>query len=169
IAEDQTWFDRFHVVPDWKTMGQYLARLDRAHPAINMGTFVGAGGIRNYVIGKDDRPPTEAELAEMTRLVGEAMQQGAFGLSSSLQYVPDRFATTDELVELAKVAAGYGGIYISHQRSESGRIFESLDEVFAIAERAKIPAEIFHLKTAYQANFGKMAEVLARIHAARAR
>ena len=97
------------------------------------------------------------------------MEQGALGLSSSLQYVPDRFASTDELVELAKVAARYGGIYITHQRSESGKIFESLDEVFAIAERAKIPAEIFHLKTAYKANFGKMPEVLARIHAARAR
>jgi N-acyl-D-amino-acid deacylase len=97
------------------------------------------------------------------------MQQGAFGLSSSLQYVPDRFATTDELVELAKAVAPYGGIYITHQRSESGQIFESLDEVFAIAERAKIPAEVFHLKTAYKANFGKMPEVLARFHAARAR
>jgi len=169
IAEDQTWFDRFHVVPDWKTMGQYLARLDRAHPAINMGTFVGAGGIRNYVIGKDDRPPTAAEMAEMTRLVGEAMQQGAFGLSSSLQYVPDRFATTDELVALAKVAAAYGGIYITHQRSEANRIFESVDEVIAIAERAQIPAEIYHLKTAYRANWGKMTEILARIHAARDR
>jgi len=169
IAEDQTWFDRFHVVPDWKTMGQYLARLERAHPAINMGTFVGAGGIRNYVIGKDDRPPTAAEMAEMTRLVGEAMQQGAFGLSSSLQYVPDRFATTDELVALAKVAAAYGGIYITHQRSEANHIFESVDEVIAIAERAQIPAEIYHLKTAYRANWGKMPEVLARIRAARDR
>jgi len=169
IAEDQTWFDRFHVVPDWKTMAQYLARLERAHPAINMGTFVGAGGIRNYVIGRDDRPPTAAEMAEMTRLVGEAMQQGAFGLSSSLQYVPDRFATTDELVALAKVAAAYGGIYITHQRSEANRIFESVDEVIAIAERAQIPAEIYHLKTAYRANWGRMPDVLARIRAARDR
>src|SRR5581483_1416347 len=88
---------------------------------------------------------------------------------SSLQYVPDRFASTDELVELARVAARYGGIYITHQRSESGRIFESLDEVFAVAERAGIPAEIFHLKTAYRANWGRMPEVLERLHAARAR
>jgi len=102
-------------------------------------------------------------------LAAQAMEQGAFGLSSSLQYVPDRFASTDELVELAKVAARYGGIYISHQRSESGRIFESLDEVFAVAERARIAAEVFHLKTAYKANWGKMAAVLDRIHQARAR
>src|SRR5207245_2342594 len=98
----------------------------------------GAGGIRNYVIGKADRPATAAELEQMRHLVGQAMEQGALGLSTSLQYVPDRFASTDEIVELAKVAARYGGVYFSHQRSEGGRIFESLDEVFAIAERAAI-------------------------------
>jgi N-acyl-D-amino-acid deacylase len=97
------------------------------------------------------------------------MEEGALGVSSSLQYMPDRFATTDELVALASVAARYGGVYLTHQRSESGRIFESLDEVFAVAERARIPAEIWHLKTAYRANFGKMGDVLNRIAAARAR
>ncbi len=98
----------------------------------------------------------------MKQLVAQAMEQGALGLSTSLQYVPDRFASTDEIVELAKVAARYGGVYFTHQRSESVRIFESLDEVFAIAERASIPAEIWHLKTAYKASFGKMPEVLQR-------
>jgi N-acyl-D-aspartate/D-glutamate deacylase len=97
------------------------------------------------------------------------MEAGALGVSSSLQYVPNRFASTDELVELAKVAARYGGIYITHQRSEANQIFESLDEVFAIAERADIPAEIWHLKTAYKANWGQMPEVLQRIDAARGR
>ena len=97
------------------------------------------------------------------------MEDGALGLSSSLQYVPDRFASTDELVELAKVARRYGGVYLTHQRSEGNRIFESLDEVFAVAERAKIPTEIWHLKTAYKANWGRMPEVLARIEAARRR
>jgi len=160
----------FGVVIDWRTLGDYLRRLDmRSRPAINVGTFVGAGSIRNYVIGKDDRPATPAELERMKQLVAEAMQEGALGLSTSLQYVPDRFASTDEIVELAKVAARYGGVYFTHQRSESARIFESLDEVFAIAERAAIPAEIWHLKTAYKANFGKMPEVLKRIEAARAR
>jgi len=89
--------------------------------------------------------------------------------SSSLQYMPDRFASTEELVALARVAARYGGVYFTHQRSESGRILESLDEVFAVAERARIPAEIWHLKTAYRANFGRMGEVLGRIQAARGR
>jgi N-acyl-D-amino-acid deacylase len=160
----------FGIAIDWRTLGDYLRRLDmRSRPAINVGTFVGAGGIRNYVIGKDDRPATPAELERMKQLVGEAMQEGALGLSTSLQYVPDRFASTDEIVELAKVAARHGGVYFTHQRSESARIFESLDEVFAIAERAAIPAEIWHLKTAYKANFGKMPDVLKRIEAARAR
>src|SRR3954466_15239068 len=160
----------FGVAQDWRTLGDYFTRLEeRSHTAINVATFVGAGGIRNYVIGKDDRPATPAELAQMKQLVAAAMQQGALGLSTSLQYVPDRFASLDEIVELAKVAAQYGGVYFTHQRSESARIFESLDEVFAIAERARIPAEIWHLKTAYKANFGKMPEVLRRIEAARAR
>ena len=160
----------FGVAQDWRTLADYFTRLeDRSHSTINMATFVGAGGIRTYVVGKDDRPATAAELERMKQLVAEAMQHGALGLSSSLQYVPDRFASTDEIVELAKVAARYGGVYFTHQRSESVRIFESLDEVFSIAERANIPAEIWHLKTAYKASFGKMPEVLRRIEAARAR
>ena len=160
----------YGVTVDWRSLAEYFERLEqRTHPAINVATFVGAGGVRQYVLQETNRAATSDELAAMKRLVAEAMEQGALGLSSSLQYVPDRFASTDELVELAKVAAQYGGIYITHQRSEGGNIFESLDEVFAIAERAQIPAEIFHLKTAYKANWGKMPEVLARIHAARDR
>src|SRR5438093_9520157 len=160
----------FGVVQDWRTLGDYFKRLEeRSHTSINLGTFVGAGSIRNYVIGKDDRPAAAAELEEMRRLVAQAMEQGALGLSTSLQYVPDRFASTDEIVELAKVAARYGGVYFTHQRSEGAKIFESLDEVIAIAERANTPAEIWHLKTAYKANFGKMPEVLRRLDAARAR
>jgi N-acyl-D-amino-acid deacylase len=168
--DDIPTYEHFGVIADWQTLGEYLTRLDtRTHPGVNLGSFVGAGGLRTYVIGKADRPATADELAAMKQLAAEAMRQGAFGLSSSLQYVPDRFATTDEIVELARVAAEYGGIYITHQRSESGRVFESLDEVFTVAERAKIPAEIFHLKTAYKANWGKMPAVLSRIRAARDR
>jgi len=170
IKEGAASAQHFGVAQDWRTLGDYFKRLDeRAHPAINIGSFVGAGGLRNYVIGKDDRPATAAELDQMRQLTAQAMEQGALGVSTSLQYVPDRFASTDEIVELAKIAARYGGVYFSHQRSESGKILESLDEVFAIAERANIPAEIWHLKTAYQANWGKMPEVLQRIEAARAR
>jgi N-acyl-D-amino-acid deacylase len=160
----------FGISQDWRTLADYFKRLEeRSRPAINIGTFVGAGGVRNYVIGKDDRPATAAELEKMKQLVAQAMEDGALGLSTSLQYVPDRFASTAEIIELAKVAARYGGVYFTHQRSESGRIFESLDEVFTIAESAAIPAEIWHLKTAYKDNFGRMPEVLRRIEAARSR
>ena len=160
----------FGVVQDWRTLADYFRRLEeRSKAAINMATFVGAGGIRNYVIGKEDRPPTPAELERMKQLVAQAMEQGALGLSTSLQYVPDRFASTDEIVELAKVAARYGGVYFTHQRSEGISLLASLEEVFAIAERARIPAEIWHLKAAYKANFGSMGKVLARIEGARAR
>lgn len=160
---------KYGVALDWRTLDEYLRRYDRARPAMNLGTFVGAGGLRSYVIGKDNRPATAAELEQMRQLVAQAMEQGAFGLSSALQYVPDSFASTDEIVELAKVAQRYGGVYFTHQRSEGDRIFESLDEVFAIAQRASISATIWHLKTAYSENWGKMPEVLTRIEAARAR
>ncbi len=162
-------YDRFKIVLDFRTLDQYFARLEQQRPAINVGTFVGAGGLRAYVVGDSQRAASPSEIAEMQQLVEDAMTQGALGLSTSLQYVPGRFASTDELVALAKAARKHGGIYISHQRSESGQIIPSLDEVFAIAERANIPAEVWHLKTAYQANWGRMPEVLKHFEAARAR
>jgi N-acyl-D-amino-acid deacylase len=158
---------KYGVALDWRSLDDYLKRLDRARPAINLGTFVGAGGIRTYVIGKDNRAATPAELEQMRQLVAKAMEQGAFGVSSALQYVPDRFASTEELVELAKVARNYGGVYFTHQRSESDQIFPSLEEVFSIARGAGVSATIWHLKTAYQENFGKMHEVLDKIEGAR--
>ena len=128
---------------------------------------MGATQVREYVIGYDDRPPTPAELEQMKKLVADAMKDGALGVSTSLQYVPARFAKTDEIVELARVAHQYGGIYITHQRSEANAIDASMKEVFEIARRAHIPVEIWHLKTAYQKNWGRMPEILARIAAAR--
>ena len=165
----RTQYDHYKVAQDFRTLGEYFARLERTPPAINVGSFVGAGGLRAYVVGDSQRAATPQEIDQMKALVGQAMEQGALGVSTSLQYVPGRFATTDEIVELAKVAASHGGIYISHQRSESGQIIPSLDEVFAVAERAAIPAEVWHLKTAYRANWGRMAEVLKHFEAARAR
>jgi len=108
-------------------------------------------------------------LDQMRRLLDESMRQGAFGISSALQYVPDRFASTDELVELAKVAQRYGGVYFTHQRSESDDILSSLDEVATISQRANISATIWHLKVSYPENFGRMPEVLKHIEEARAR
>ena len=169
MAQDKAQWDHYGLTPDFQTLAGYFARLEtRSKPALNIGTFVGAGGVRDYVIGRGNSPASAAQLEEMKRLVKQAMEEGALGLSTSLQYVPDRFATTDELIELAKVAAQHGGVYLTHQRSESAQIFESIDEVIRISREAKIPAEIWHLKTAYRANWGKMPEVLSRIRAARA-
>ena len=161
--------EKYHVDLDWRSLDEYFRHFERARPAINLGTFVGAGGLRSYVIGKDNRPASAAELDQMKQLVAQTMQQGAFGLSTALQYVPDTFASTDEIIELAKVARSYGGVYFTHQRSESDTIFASLDEVFNISQRAGISTTIWHLKASYPENFGKMPEVLRRIEAARAR
>jgi N-acyl-D-amino-acid deacylase len=170
LLEDlQPGAQKYGVTVDWRSLDEYFRHLERIRPAINLGTFVGAGGLREYVVGRDNRPATPAELEQMRQLVAQAMEQGAFGLSSALQYVPDVYASTDEIAELAKVARKYGGVYFTHQRSEGDGIFESLDEVFAIAQRANIRATIWHLKTAYPENWGKMPEVLRRIEAARAR
>jgi dihydroorotase/N-acyl-D-amino-acid deacylase len=169
LKDSQDEAKKYGVPLDWRSLDEYFQHFERVRPAINLGTFVGAGGVRNYVVGEDNRPATSAELDQMRQLVAQAMEQGAFGLSSALQYVPDVYASTDELVELAKVARSYGGVYFTHQRSEGDRILESLDEVFEIARRANISATIWHLKTAYSGNWGKMPEVLKRIEEARAR
>jgi dihydroorotase/N-acyl-D-amino-acid deacylase len=169
LIEEQADFNRrYNLTIDWRTLGEYFKRLEKQGAGVNLATFVGATQVREYVIGFDNRPPTSAELEQMKKLVAAAMKDGALGLSTSLQYVPARLAKTDELVELAKVARHYGGIYATHQRSEANALDESLAEVFAIARGARIPVEIWHLKTAYQKNWGRMPEVLAKIERARA-
>jgi N-acyl-D-amino-acid deacylase len=167
IAADRDVWAHYGVTPDWTDLDGYFRAFERARPAINLGTFVGAGGVRDLVIGKDDRPASADELKEMEAAVARAMEQGAFGLSSSLMYVPDRFASTAELIALAKVAARYGGSYITHQRSEEDEIDASLDEVFRIAREARLPAQIYHLKTSGKRNWGRMPQVLKRIEQAR--
>jgi N-acyl-D-amino-acid deacylase len=169
IKEQEDFLKRFSLTIDWRTLDEYFKRLEKQGSGVNLGTFVGATQVREYVIGYDDRPPTPPELDQMKKLVADAMRDGALGLSTSLQYVPARFAKTDELIELAKVAHQYGGIYATHQRSEANTIDASLDEVFAIAQKAQIPVEIWHLKTAYKKNWGAMPRVLARIKQARDR
>src|ERR1700687_659745 len=159
---------KYGVTVDWATLDDYFKHFERTKSAINMGTFVGAGGVRNYVMGTVNRPASPAELEQMRQLVAQAMQDGAMGISTALEYVPAIFASRDDIVELPKVARQYGGVYFTHQRSETDAIFSSLDEVFAIALRANISATIWHLKTAYPENFGKMPEVLRRIQDARA-
>lgn len=168
IKEQDDFNRRFNLTIDWRSLDDYFKRLTRQGSGLNLGTFVGATQVREYVIGFDDRPPTPVELERMKQLVADAMNDGALGLSTSLQYVPARFAKTDEIVELAKVAKQYGGIYATHQRSEANALDESLQEVFEIARRAAIPVEIWHLKTAYKKNWGRMPEILERIGKARA-
>lgn len=168
IKEQEDFNRRFNLAIDWRTLGEYFQRLEKQGSGVNLATFVGATQVRAYVIGFDNRPPTRAELEEMKQLVAAAMKDGALGLSTSLQYVPARFAKTDEIVELAKVARQYSGIYATHQRSEANALDESLAEVFEIARRAQIPVEIWHLKAAYKKNWGRMPEVLAKIKQARA-
>ena len=169
IKEQEDFLKRFKLDVDWRTLDEYFRRLEKQGTGLNLGTFVGATQVREYVVGYDNRAPTSAELESMKNLVAAAMRDGALGLSTSLQYIPARFATTDELVELAKVARQYGGIYATHQRSEANALDESLAEVFEIARRARIPIEIWHLKTAYKKNWGRMPEILGKIKQARAR
>lgn len=169
IAEEGEYYRRYNITVDWRTLRQYFSRLEKQGMGVNLGTFVGATQVRAFVIGFDNRPPTTDELIQMRRLVADAMEDGALGLSTSLQYVPARFAKTNELVELAMAAQRYHGIYATHQRSEANALDSSLKEVFEIGRRAHIPVEIWHLKTAYKKNWGRMPEVLKRIEEARAR
>jgi dihydroorotase/N-acyl-D-amino-acid deacylase len=167
LADGAEVWKHYGVTPDFTTLAGYWKAFARSRPAINLGTFVGAGGVREMIVGNDDRPASAAELAQMEKAVAQAMEEGAFGLSTSLIYVPGSFASTEEIIALAKVAARYGGSYITHQRNEGDEIDQSLDEVFRIAREAKLPAEIYHLKTGGRPNFGRMPAVLQRIEAAR--
>jgi dihydroorotase/N-acyl-D-amino-acid deacylase len=172
LADGRETFLHYGVTPTFTTLAGYFEEFARRGAAINLATFVGAGGVRNLVIGREDRAPTPEEQSAMEAAVAQAMEEGALGLSTSLIYVPDTFATTEEIVALAKVAARYGGSYITHQRDEGddghGGIDRSLDEVFRVAREARLPAEIYHLKTSGKANWGRMPHVLERIEAARA-
>jgi N-acyl-D-amino-acid deacylase len=152
----------------WTTLREYLDFLQRKGIATNVGSFVGATTIRENVIGFGNRPPTAAELDSMRALVKQAMEDGAFGIGSALIYAPAFYASTDELVELCKVAAPYGGMYISHMRSEGNRLLEAVDELIQISARAGVPAEIYHLKAAGNANWPKMDEVIQKVDSARA-
>jgi dihydroorotase/N-acyl-D-amino-acid deacylase len=167
IKEQEDFLRRYNLNIDWRTLAEYFERLEKQRTGLNLGTFVGATQVREYVVGFDDRPPTAAELERMKTLVADAMKDGALGVSTSLQYVPARFAGTDEIVELAKVAHQYGGIYATHQRSEANALDQSMHEVFEIARRAQIPVEIWHLKTAYKKNWGRMPQILDWIRQAR--
>ena len=167
IAADRVGYDHYKITPDWRTLGEYFARLERQGIGINVADYVGATQVRRMVLGDGDRAPTAAELDQMRELVRRAMQEGAVGVSTSLQYPPAPYAKTEELIALATEASRYGGVYASHMRSESDDIIPALDEAIRIGREAKIPVEIWHLKVAGKKNWGRMPEVVAKIESAR--
>ena len=169
VKEEQPQFHHYEIKPDWRTFQQYFARAQKQGIGINMGHYIGATTVREMIIGYDDRAPSADELKRMQAVVAEAMQQGALGLSTSLQYPPAPYAHTDELVALATTAAQYGGVYATHMRSEGDAEMAALEETFRIGAEAHIPVEIFHLKVSGQRNWGRAQLVIRSIEAARAR
>jgi N-acyl-D-amino-acid deacylase len=168
LAEDKLSYDHYHITPDWRTFNEYFARLERQGIGINLASYVGATQVRRVVIGDADRDPTAAELDRMERLVDEAMQQGAMGLSTALEYAPAPYAKTEELIALARESSRFGGIYATHMRSEGDAIFASLEETARIGREAHIPVEIWHLKAAGKANWGRMPDIVSFIERQRA-
>ncbi|HEY0566280.1 MAG TPA: D-aminoacylase [Terriglobales bacterium] len=159
--------DHFKLTVDWTTLDGYFQRLERTGTPLNIGTYVGATQLREAVIGDSDRAPTPAELEQMKTFLAQGMKDGAFGLSTALIYPPGHYAKTEELIELAKVAAQYGGIYGSHMRSEGTSETQAIDEALRIGREAHIPVEIFHLKVIGASRWGSMPQVIAKIQAAR--
>jgi N-acyl-D-amino-acid deacylase len=150
-------------------LAPFLADLELLPKSVNVGAFIGQGSIREKVLGEEDRAPTPAEMDAMRALVAQGMADGAFGLSSGLFYVPGAFSTTDEVVELARVAGCRGGIYVSHMRDEAGRILESVRETLAIGERGGLPPQVTHHKVIGKKNWGRSVETLRLVDEARAR
>jgi dihydroorotase/N-acyl-D-amino-acid deacylase len=167
IQADRPEFEHYHITPDWRTFGEYFARLQKQGIGINIASYMGATQARRMVLGDDDKQPTPAQLEQMKSLVDDAMRQGAVGVSTSLEYAPAPYAKTEELIALAGEASKFGGIYATHMRSEGDAIFASIDESVRIGREAHIPVEIWHLKVAGKRNFGEMPQVVAKINEAR--
>ena len=152
---------------DWTTLGEYLASLENRGITPNVASFVGATTLRIHEVGFEDRAPTEEELSNMKALAQEAMEEGAMGIGSSLIYAPAFYASTEELIELCMVASEYGGMYITHMRSEGNKFLEAVDETITIDREANLPAEIYYLKAAGRKNWSKMDLAIERINDAR--
>jgi len=153
---------------DWTTLGQYLEKLERHGISPNVASFVGAGTVRSNFLGEADIQPTPAQLQSMRRLVRQAMEEGALGLTTALLYTPDQFAKTPELMALASESARCGGMYIAHIRSEGDRLLEAVRETIDIARASGGPAEIYHLKLAGKDNWKKLDGLVSLVNAARA-
>ena len=153
---------------EWTTLGEYLEYLERKGVSTNIASFVGTSTLRIHVIGYDDRPPTAAEMDSMKLLVRQAMEEGAIGVSSALEYIPASFASTEELAELCRVAAEYDGMYISHIRNEDETFLESIDDFLRVPHETGIRSEIYHLKQVGRTNWAKLDPAIAKIDSARA-
>jgi N-acyl-D-amino-acid deacylase len=167
LAQLQPGLDQYHLKVDWSTLAEYFARLEKAGTPLNIGTYVGAAQIREMVVGDDNRAPSAEELEQMKALVAQAMQDGAFGISTALIYPPGHYAKTEELIELAKVVSRYGGLYASHMRSEGQTEAVAIDEALRIGQEAHVPVEIFHLKVIGKPRWGSMPKIVAKIQGAR--
>ena len=168
IAANRVADEHLKITPDWRTFHDYFARLQKQGMGINLASYVGATQVRRVVLGDADVQPTPAQLDEMKSLVRAAMRDGAVGVSTSLEYTPAPYATTEEIIALATEASKFGGIYATHMRSEGSAIMASLDETTRIGKEAHIPVEIWHLKVGGKDNWHHMPEVIAKINAARA-
>ena len=167
LATMKPFLEQYKLVIDWTTLDGYFRRLEKERTPLNLGTYVGAAQIREAVIGDDDRVPTAAELETMKGLVAQAMKDGALGVSTALIYPPGHYAKTEELIELAKVAGQYGGIYASHMRSEGTSEVAAIDEAIRIGREGGLPVEIFHLKVVGKPRWGSMPRIVEQIQAAR--
>ena len=168
IQTDRTDYEHYHITPDWRTLRQYFARLEKQGMGINLATYVGATQVRRMVLGDENRQPPPEQLEQMKTLVRDAMRDGAVGVSTSLMYAPAPYASTEELIALATEASKSGGIYATHIRNESDAIVPAVDEATRIGREAHIPVEIWHLKTDGKRNWGRMPEIVAKIQNARA-
>ena len=167
LAQLQPGLDQYHLKVDWSTLDEYFKRLEKTGTPLNIGTYVGAAQVREAVLGDADRAPTPEELEKMKALTAQAMRDGAFGISTALIYPPGHYAKTDELIELAKVAAQHGGIYGTHMRSEGQSEVAAIEEALRIGREAHLPVEIFHLKVSGKSRWGSMPKIVAMIQAAR--
>ena len=165
--DDETAREAGGDVPQWTDMASYLDVLESQGVSLNVVALVGHGAVRRQVMGTERREPTPEELESMKRLVAQSMEQGAFGFSTGLIYVPGTYSKTDEVIELAKVASGYGGVYFTHIRNESGRLLEALGEAIRIGTEADMPVQISHFKVMGQPNWGMVKQSIAMVEKAR--
>ena len=168
IQADHSSYEHLKITPDWRTLRQYFARVEKQGIGINLATYVGATQVRRMVLGDADAQPTPAQLGQMKALVRDAMHDGAVGVSTSLEYAPAPYSKTEELIALGSEASKFGGIYATHMRNESDAVLTAIDEALRIGGEAHIPVEIWHIKVAGKENWGRMPEVVAKINAARA-